>query len=617
MRIGTKRLAVVSVLAIITAACAQAREGDTGGGQVATGEVPRGGILRLEMTTDVCNAFDPQRAYCSINWEYQRAMQRMLINFNGMEAPDGTDPQPDLAEALPESSQDGLTWTFKIKRGIHYGPPLENVEITAQDFIRTMERLSDPDINAPGYPFYYSPIVGFDEFGKGKADSIEGLSAPDDHTFVVEFEQPLGDVAFRFSMPATSPIPPNPDDPNARLGIAEGHSRDYGRFQVATGPYMFEGADQLDFSLPPEDQKPVSGYEPDRSIVLVRNPVWEQEKSTDPLRHAYLDGIETTVGSTTAEIARKVDNAETDIGFDASFTPEQVQRYSTDPDLQSQLHQDPSASVAYMTLNLAVPPLDDVHVRKAMNWAVDREAIRRVSGGAVLGRIFDHIIPDLLTGGLAEGYSPYATPGDAGDIDKAMEEMKLSKYDTDKDGVCDHESCEAILTVSDSADPVPKRMSVIEDNLEPLGLNLDIKAFTNATMYAKCEAPEEQVAICGAPSWAQDYPDASTFAEPLFSNVSTSNYGLVGFTPEQLKKAGYQVTEVPSVQEDIERCAVAAGDERLRCYVDFDKKLSEEVVPWVALRIADDVYITSSRVTNYHLDAFSDLPSLTELAVTD
>ena len=59
---------------------------------------------------------------------------------------------------------------------------------------------------------------------------------------MVKLTEPAGDLPWRFAMPATAPIPPNPSDPKAVLGVAEGHTTNYGRFLVGTGPYMFEGS---------------------------------------------------------------------------------------------------------------------------------------------------------------------------------------------------------------------------------------------------------------------------------------------------------------------------------------------------------------------------------------
>jgi ABC-type transport system substrate-binding protein len=66
---------------------------------------------------------------------------RTLISFNGQEAEEGgNEPRPDLAVDLPGISEDGLTYTFRIKDGVRVAPPFDDVEVTAQDFVRVIER---------------------------------------------------------------------------------------------------------------------------------------------------------------------------------------------------------------------------------------------------------------------------------------------------------------------------------------------------------------------------------------------------------------------------------------------------------------------------------------------
>ena len=86
----------------------------------------------------------------------------------------------------------------------------------------------------------------------------------------MKITEPAGDLPWRFAMPATAPIPPNPSNPDAVLGVADGHTTNYGRFIVGTGPYMFEGSENLDFSVDAKDQQAVSGYVPGRQIVLAQ-----------------------------------------------------------------------------------------------------------------------------------------------------------------------------------------------------------------------------------------------------------------------------------------------------------------------------------------------------------
>ncbi len=179
--------------------------------------------------------------------------------------------------ALRSFPPTALTWTFRLKQGLRYAPPFEDTPIVAPDVVRALERTARVTSAEEmiGYPFYYSAIRGFDAFDAGQADSIAGLETPDDRTLVVRLEEATGDLAYRFAMPATAPIPEGAD---------EGHDEDYGRFLVASGPYMIEGSEELDFSTPPDEQEPAAGFVPavltrtlvaeePGSLVLVRNPI--------------------------------------------------------------------------------------------------------------------------------------------------------------------------------------------------------------------------------------------------------------------------------------------------------------------------------------------------------
>src|SRR5207248_9366494 len=93
---------------------------------------------------------------------------------------------------------------------------------------------------------------------------------------------------------AAAPIPPNPFRPGDALGVAQGHERDgYDRVLVSSGPYMWEGSQDVDFSKPPDQQQPPSGYE---TMTLVRNPSWDP--ASDPLRKPYASRIEFSIFDT-------------------------------------------------------------------------------------------------------------------------------------------------------------------------------------------------------------------------------------------------------------------------------------------------------------------------------
>ena len=54
------------------------------------------------------------------------------------------------------------------------------------------------------YGFYYSDIVGLDDFKSGKAKTIAGITTPDDSTIVFKTTKPVGDLPYRLAMPATA-----------------------------------------------------------------------------------------------------------------------------------------------------------------------------------------------------------------------------------------------------------------------------------------------------------------------------------------------------------------------------------------------------------------------------
>jgi peptide/nickel transport system substrate-binding protein len=624
MKKAARLVAVVGILATIAVACGgdDGGEGPTGptAGSGATGEtgaIPTGGTVQLGLVGDVGAAFDPQKEYYNVSFEYFRCcLLRTLFSTNGMPVDQGgSELRRDLAAGDPILSEDGLTWTFTLKSGVYYSPPFQDTQVTAQDIIRALEREADPKASTGGYSFYYSPIEGFDDFGAGDAESISGLSAPDDQTLVVKTTAPTGDLAWRFALHASAPIPPNGD---ARLGAADGHTKNYGRFLVATGPYMFEGTDQLDFSAPADEQEPVSGYVPGRQIILVRNPSWDP--ATDELRPAYVDRMEAAIGGDVSDLYNKIETGDLDYVLDIQPPADVLQRYSTDPDRQQYLTTYPTNSISYTSMNLAVAPFDDIHVRRAINFAIDKAGIRQLAGGPLTGTNAGHIFPDGLLNNLLKDYDPYESPDDAGDIEAAKAEMAQSKYDTNQDGVCDDRACDGILSITSADDPFPRQAALISQNLEPLGITLDVKALEVSTMFSKCYTYSNRTPLCLALGWIQDYPDAITFGPPLFGSSSLTpgccNYNGLGATPDQLKEWGYSITSVPSVDDQLEECgATPVGDERTQCWADLDKYLMEEVVPYVPRSFSNQNDIYSVNVVNHSFDELSGTTALDHLAV--
>jgi len=590
--------------------------------------VPRGGTLRVGMPSFPASpltestGLDPQKDYWYTSWELFRCcLLRTLLSYEGKPtAEGGSILRPDLAASMPEVSGDGLTWTFRIREGLRYAPPLQDLDITAQDFIRAIERTAYPGA-AAGYPFYYSIIQGFDQFVAGDATTISGLEAPDHRTLRIHLIEPAGDLGERLSLAASAPIPPNRFDPTARLGVAEGHDNGYGPFLVSSGPYMLEGSKDLDFSLPPERQRGASGYVPQKSITLVRNPSWQPAQ--DRLRPALVDRIEITLGGSLEDVSARIDQGTLDLIVHAAPPPqaplEQIEAYRSDPG-KGTVQLGTRDFIRYISMNLGVAPFDDVHVRKAVNYAIDKAGLRETSGGPVTGEVIGHIALNSLERNLLLNYGPYATPGHRGDVSLAQQEMANSRYDQDRDGACDAEVCRNVRAVTFDMPARVTQARLVRRNLLAIGIHLDIEAIDPDVLFATVGDPRERVPISIGVAWGRDFLNASNYFVPLFlseqiGQPGAANFSLVGASPEELETWGYKVREVPGVDERIDACLGLVGGAQVRCWVELDQYLMENVVPWVPIVSETQVVVVPSRIAAYSFDQFSSLPALDRIAL--
>jgi peptide/nickel transport system substrate-binding protein len=366
--------------------------------------------------------------------------------------------------------------------------------------------------------------------------------------------------------------------------VTNGHDQDYGRYIVATGPYMYLGEDKVNFQAPPSQQRPPPGYQLGRSMVLVRNPNWDG--STDDLRKAYLDEISVTFGGSTSDLYNKVMAGDLDDVEDATNVPAGILRqYETDPSLKRLVYVHPSDTTVYTWMNTTVPPFDDVHVRKAVNWIVNKEAQRRIFGGPTFGQIATHVAPPSMSGALPASYDPYRTPGEAGSLAKAQAEMKLSKYDPKRDGKCDVSVCNNVFYVTDAAPPYPDLSQALNSDLGKIGISLDIKSFTLPVADQAYSTPAKRVAMGNRGAWTKDYSDMSTFFPALFASIGPAGGNV-----------NWSMVSDPHVTDLSARCQAAVSQQRATCWDDLDRYLMQNVVPWVPWLWLNAVRVYSKNV---------------------
>ena len=603
--------------AAVAAAALTAVLGACGGGDGEqtrkTDDVPRGGTLRVgTVEGDEFKTLDPAKIdFAPIVTELHRCcLLRTLVSYRGATTEEGGSVlRPDLAAALPEVSEDGLTYTFRLRSGLRYAPPYDDVTIKAQDIVRAIEYSLRLD---PFYAGLMGVVEGANEFSRRRADTVSGLETPDDRTLVVHVAELVGDLAERFSFAESAPMPPGTEVGDAQLG----------RIPVASGPYMVAGAENFDFSRAPTKRRLPSGFAPNKRITLVRNPAWRD----DPLRAGYVDRLVLTFEATPDGAAAKVDRGDLDLAIGQLLpTPEQKERYAADPALEKRLFAHVGNGLRFISLNTAVPPFDDVHVRKAVNLAIDKQALRRAARGGLGGRIAGHIAPDALLNNLLLDYDPYETPGHRGDRDAAREEMRKSRYDRDRDGVCDAPGCSGLLAPARTDDPsILVLARIVRDNLRPIGIGLDVEAVDPDTYFEKLVLPEARVPVIPAIGVGPDTVNAASvlpggFYGPLVGTQGSFNPSLVGASPQQLKKWKYTVTKVPNVDRKIAECIRLTAGAQIQCWAETDQLLMETVVPWVPYLYDGFAQVVSDRVARFTFSqsSFVLLPAFDQIALKE
>jgi peptide/nickel transport system substrate-binding protein len=603
---------------LLTAACAGEPADEE---PEAEGDVQKGGTIVREATSfDFTSGFDPTGEYLGTTFGFfSQALLRTLMNYRHVEGDAGNEVLPDLAASEPEISEDGLTYTFEIRDGVMFGPPVDR-EVVCDDVLYAFERIGTESVGAQ-YGFYYEgTIEGLADFKEGKADTISGITCEGDNTITFQLTEPTGDFLYRLAMPATAPVP-------REVGKCWEKAGEYGRYVISSSSYMLEGSEDLDISSC-KSMKPISGNNPSKHVIFVRNPNYDEATDNPELRSNNIDRFEYRINTNEDDIFRRVENG--DIQMAQTPTQQALRRFSTNPDLEDQLHVNSGDRTWYITMNLAAPPFDDINVRKAANLVMDKEALQRAWGGPIQGEIATHIVPDAMLNEELADYDPYETPNHAGDVEAAKEAMSKSKYDEDGDGMCDDPVCEDVLHFSRSESPWTEMIPVIESSFEKLGITLRTRELADA--YPPIQDVSNLIPVASVPGWGKDYPDPYTFVGFLFDGRNilaegNTNYSLVGLTPESaadLQKEGNfefpiptgAISQIPSVDDDIDACQdVTDPEERLSCWGGIDQTLMEEVVPWVPYLDATNVTVTSDDVTKWEFDQFSGEASIVHMAV--
>jgi peptide/nickel transport system substrate-binding protein len=577
------------------------------------GAIVRGGTYRVGWEQMTFDNLDPASAYADTYALFTNLLTRTLVGYNHVGGAAGSVLVPDLATRLPAPANGGRTYAFTLKQGIRFGPPVSR-EITSLDLRYALLRFGR--LNPPEAPFF-DVVRGFAKYRRGEARSVSGIRTPGPKTIVFILVRPTGDFLHRLTLPAASPVP------REVARCFEGKPRAYGRNLVSSGPYMIEGARDVNIRSC-EALRPMRGVS-DSQLDLVRNPAYDPStdspaaRESNPDRFVFLAAREGGTRSTVHLIGRVNAGQLDDAILYAS--PKVTGKYAEAARRRGRLRVNIAYWRYFVSMNVTQPPFDDVHVRRAMSWLLDRAAFRDSLGGPLAGPIPQHIIPDELLGGRLKAFAPFKTAGDHGSLARARKEMSRSRYRT-RNGVCVAKACKRV-TVSAllgcSCYAVGQRMTPL---VQATAAKIGITFVKHSYSFSRFLDPSRNLAFVVNGEWASTYSDPANFVETTFAGTSiipqeNHNTSLVGITPARARRLGIsgKVDAVPSVDTDLAGCSPLTGERRLDCYAALDRKLTTEIVPWIPFLWHSRVTILGPQVARWTFDQAAGTTGFAHVAV--
>jgi peptide/nickel transport system substrate-binding protein len=287
---------------------------------------------------------DPGLSYTVEGWEIMWNVYLPLIGYKHVNGPDGATIVPYLAESLPTISSDGKTYTLTLRKGLKYS---NGTAVKASDFKATIER--DFLIDSPGVGFFGN-IVGANAFGKTKKGSITGITT-DDATgkITIQLTAPQGDFENILATEFAAPVPANTPAKDQSTTPAP-----------STGPYV------------------IKSYSPNKQAILVRNPDFKVADFGGNVPYGNPDKMTIDIiGDDTVALQRTI-NGQDDYDFH-QIPPDRLA--STQAKYGADIKVYTPANLYYFFMNTRVAPFNNLKVRQAVNYAIDRQALVRIYGG--------------------------------------------------------------------------------------------------------------------------------------------------------------------------------------------------------------------------------------------
>lgn len=382
---------------------------------------------------------DMQKSTSSRSAAIADEVTESLLRFD-----DDNKEEPVLLTDFPSVSDDGLTYSFELKQGVHF---TNGTELTSKDVKFTFERMFTPSTAAKSTA-YFNMIQGAQDMLAGSATELSGFEIVDDYHFNITLEYPFAPFVKNIG---TSYADIFPED----ACTAAGENWGLGTDLIGTGPYKIEENDDT------------------TQVVLVKNEDYHGgEVNLDELQFIFYDDDQTKL------IA--YENGDIDLAdLNASLLSQYQANYADEITAYYPL------GTAFISMNLNDQYLSDVNVRKAISLAINREEL-----------------VDAVLNGAGIPATSYLNNGIPGHDDS----LSVYEYNPEKakELLAEAGYADGITITSEVRQSDQAVYSAIQGYLAEVGINMELDVVDNATYNSDRTAGK--IPLTGM-TWNALYPD--------------------------------------------------------------------------------------------------------------
>jgi len=458
---------------------------------------------------------DPGLSYTVEGWGIMWNVYLPLLGYKHVNGPDGATLVPYLAQDMPTVTNGGKTYEFTLRKGLKYS---DGTAVKASDFKATIER--DFKIDSPGVGFFGN-IVGADQFGKTKKGDISGIQT-DDATgkITINLMAPQGDFEYILATEFAAPLPANTPAKDQSTTPAP-----------STGPYI------------------IKSYKPNKEAIMVRNPDFDASQFDGNVPSGNPDKITLDIIGDDSVALQRVISGQDDYDFH-QIPPDRLsnvqQKYA------DQIKVYTPANTYYFFMNTRVAPFDNLKVRQAVNFAINREALIRVYGG--LGQPTEQVLPPTYPSYKKLNNYPYNLAKAKKLVDESGDKgMQVTVWNHDRG--------------SD-----PKATAYLTDVLNSIGFKAKEK-IVNSAVYWTTVGNQATKAQIGFADWFQDYPHPLDWFDVLLNGdriTQTHNNNYANFDDPAVNAKIEALKKEPSLNSKVNAE-----------WAEVDKMVDEQA-PWAA-----------------------------------